>query len=275
MDSLPTELLLEIPHHLPSTSDLASLSLASKRLYLIVNPLLYRRDASSEHPVAPFWGAEHNLLNTLRHSYAAGADLHRRRDFSKPRSAYGPRWRYVEPSTGSLPEGRQLRKRRSMSAFLDGGVAAPLPRYWWRPVDAAAFFGHGEVVRFLVEEVKGVDVVLLRSRGLCAFGLPGCGRPGVQVERRLEVEWTVHGVREAASCGGHRKVADLVRELQGEVETGRKGDVGKGTGDGEVGFGKDAGAGAGGVRVQIVEVGGGGGGEEVEFSYRDFVLERF
>jgi hypothetical protein len=157
-----------------------------------------------------------------------------------------------------------------MSAFLDGSFGNPLPRYWWRPLDAAAFFGHADVVRFLVEEVDGVEVTRSRSRGLCAFGLPGCGRSGVEVERRLESEWTVHSAVDVARCGGHREVADLLQDLA-QVESMRKGVVVKGTGAAVVddegamdGSGKGAGVG-----VQVVEL------DEVEFSYRYFVLERF
>jgi hypothetical protein len=158
-----------------------------------------------------------------------------------------------------------------MSSFLDGGAANPLPRYWWRPLDAAAFFGHVDVVWFLAVEVEGAEVSRSRSRGLCAFGMPKCGRPGVEVENRLASEWTVHSVMELASCGGHREVADLVQELARapsveEVRRGR-GDVGKGTERAADGSGKGASFG-----LEVVE---GSTGEVLEFSYRDFVLERF
>ena len=279
MDSLPTELLLEIPHHLTSTSDLASLARTNRRLHLIINNLLYKRDATSPFPVAPFYGAENGVVNTLRHAQAAGANLGEKRLFVKPRSEYGSRWWYAQlPSLSAATQSVSLRKRRSMSAFLDGGFGASASRYWWHPLDIAAFFGHDEAVRFLVEEGTA-SVSRSRSRGLCEFTLPGCGRSGVELARRLESEWTVHSAMEAACCGGYREVADLLQELelvqrrqqQQQVESMRKGAVGKGPGvidDGEgatEGSGKDSaqdGAGAGGVEL-------------VEFSYRDFVLERF
>ncbi|KAK4447787.1 hypothetical protein QBC34DRAFT_381921 [Podospora aff. communis PSN243] len=270
MDSLPTELLLEIPHHLTSTSDLASLARTSKRLNLIINPLLYQRDVKSRNPISPFWAAERGLIGTLRYAQAAGADLLKRRDFCKPRSEYGPHWQYVEPAVTTVPGGASPRKRRSMSSFLDGSAANPLPRYWWRPLDVAAFFGQADTVQFLVEEVEGADVLRSRSRGLCAFAMPRCGRSGVEASRRLESEWTVHDVMELASCGGHHDVAELLRELASapKVEKMQNGweNIGKGTERAAERSGKGASFG-----VEVAEV----PASEVEFSYRDFVLERF
>jgi len=227
MDSLPTEILLELPLHLPKITDIVSLSQTNRRFHLIFNPILYSRDAASPTPVAPFWGAEHGLLPTLLNALAAGADLTQRRDFSRPRSVYGPRWRYSGgPPPEPSPEPPALRKRSSMSAFLDRVSATTSLRYWWGPLDLAAFNGHGDVVRFLVEEVEGVSVLRSGSRGLCAFGLPWCAPQGADSSStRSMPSWPSHSVTEAAQCAGHGEVAELLREL-GRVEQARTGSVG-------------------------------------------------
>lgn len=227
MDALPTELLLELPHHLTRLTDLVSLALTNRRFYLIFNSLLYERDAASPNPIAPFWGAEHGLLNTLRYSLAAGANLTQRRDFSRPRSMYGPRWRYGSPPLDPNQTLPALRKRNSMSVFLDRKAASTTLRYWWSPLDLAAFFGHANVVRFLVDEAQGA-LVLPESRGLCAFGLPWCARPGAESSSRSLPTWPSHTAAEAAQCAGHGEVAELLRGELGRVEQARTGSARRG-----------------------------------------------
>jgi len=83
MESLPTELLLEITDQLDG-STVSKLARCSRLLHQRVNPLVYRRDVKTGDPNAPFWGAENNLVGTLRHARASGASLHRARFASMP-----------------------------------------------------------------------------------------------------------------------------------------------------------------------------------------------
>jgi len=83
METLPTELLLNITDRLDS-STVSKLARCSRLLHQRANPLVYVRDADTGDPNAPFWGAEKNLVGTLRHARAAGAPVHRVRFASMP-----------------------------------------------------------------------------------------------------------------------------------------------------------------------------------------------
>jgi hypothetical protein len=83
METLPAELLLMITDRL-NDSTVSKLARCSRLLHQRVNPLVYRRDVNTGDPNAPFWGAEKNLVGTLRHARAAGAPLHRVRFASMP-----------------------------------------------------------------------------------------------------------------------------------------------------------------------------------------------
>ncbi|KAK1760209.1 hypothetical protein QBC47DRAFT_427216 [Echria macrotheca] len=300
MESLPTELILEIPHHLPDDlADLAALTRTSRHFYRILNPVLYKRDVQSGAPRAPFWAAETGSVGTLRHARAAGADLDETRLFSKPRGhmsdPYGIDGLTLASRGAGAGAARQTaRKRRNSAgavgavgvgaavAFLDWAgdvrtVAAAAPRFWWHPVDLAAYFGHGGVVEYLASEV-GVSMSLSRSRGLCefncrpglseAFGSEGLlGMEGVsqvvrgvaEVPVRPQLNWAIHSPAQLARCAGHRELAVLIQRL-GQVEVrregaGKKKEGGNGEGDGP------------GELLERVVV--------EPFSYRDFVLERF
>ncbi|KAK5662473.1 hypothetical protein OQA88_8384 [Cercophora sp. LCS_1] len=266
MDSLPPELILEIPHHLPLPS-LASLVLVSRRLHTILNPTLYRRDASSGKPTAPFWAAERGILSTLVQSHAAGANLSETRLFGKPRGHMTDPYRSFHfknetpvaagnsriGNAGRNLAGRTRRFSIGSSSFLDGPSGRYAPTYWWRPVDLAAHHGHTDLVRFLVT-AGGVSVVKEGSKGLCDEGCPGGQdqRPG------LRFEWVIHSTLQAARCQGHVETADLIEEYGQREVSLRRGD----------GKGGCAAVDAVGMMEKIGDEGAG-------FSFRDFVLERF
>ncbi|KAK3347710.1 hypothetical protein B0H65DRAFT_412343, partial [Neurospora tetraspora] len=68
-------MIYEIPRHLGSFQELASLVRVSRRFYDILNPVLYKLDCKTGSPTALFWAAMIGNLRTLELSHAAGANL--------------------------------------------------------------------------------------------------------------------------------------------------------------------------------------------------------
>ncbi|KAK3318093.1 ankyrin repeat-containing domain protein [Apodospora peruviana] len=74
ISALPAELVLFVAENLVCLKDLSSLAQADRKLYSTVNPLLYRRAASSRDAWALAWAAHCGVVGTLRKVLAAGAD---------------------------------------------------------------------------------------------------------------------------------------------------------------------------------------------------------
>ncbi|KAK0630373.1 hypothetical protein B0T17DRAFT_616038 [Bombardia bombarda] len=223
MDSLPVELLLELPGYLDSSQDLASLARVNKTFHTLVNPVLYERDAQAEKPASVFWAAEQGSMGTLEHAHAAGAPLGQAWYSEEPRGNLAKQpYRHKtsssqKQSTSSGGSSRKSSKKKDKKQqqqypepgiyddmqFLDyldyGDEMPPAPRYWWHPLDLAASNGHEDVVKFLAD--KGVSMKAGGSRGLC----DGCGQGGEKV----------HYPGHIASCGGHAGVETLIDELGG------------------------------------------------------------
>ncbi|KAK3346898.1 hypothetical protein B0T25DRAFT_290330 [Lasiosphaeria hispida] len=219
MESLPTELVLEIPQHLDSLGDLASLARTCRRFYQTLNQALYRRDAESGDPVAPFWGAEKGVVNTLHHASVAGADLSQSRVSWRPWSDMAnPHLPTLQQPTGQGRAPAGAADLHYGASFLErGNVTAPqVVQYWWHPLDLAAFSGRVQVIRYLAS--VGVDVSSSSSKGLCKFqcipemAAAADGR-GIPIGRPFD--WAIHTALQIADCAGHQQAARVIRELGG------------------------------------------------------------
>ncbi|KAK2733384.1 hypothetical protein FQN57_002141 [Myotisia sp. PD_48] len=78
--SLPNELLLWIDSMIDSWQALNSLARCNKRLYTILNPLLYQQDAQFGQCEALFWAADTGSIKTAQLSLDSGADINTQRD---------------------------------------------------------------------------------------------------------------------------------------------------------------------------------------------------
>ncbi|ROV99521.1 hypothetical protein VMCG_06317 [Cytospora schulzeri] len=78
MEDLPTELINYVTDHLRHAGDLAAFARTSRRLYNVVDPVLYNfaktkvDDCESWHPLR--WGAENGQTGTLKKALVAGID---------------------------------------------------------------------------------------------------------------------------------------------------------------------------------------------------------
>lgn len=75
LESLPQEMLLQIAEFTHSFADLASLAKTNKRLYCMLNPLLYKLDVRSGSSCALPWACQFGRLGTLKLVHQAGAPL--------------------------------------------------------------------------------------------------------------------------------------------------------------------------------------------------------
>ncbi|KAK3399709.1 ankyrin repeat-containing domain protein [Sordaria brevicollis] len=74
ISALPTELVVIILEDLDCLTDVAALAQINKRLYDIVNPILYKRAVSREFPYPLEWAAHHGVVGTLLKALDSGAD---------------------------------------------------------------------------------------------------------------------------------------------------------------------------------------------------------
>jgi ankyrin repeat protein len=72
---LPNELLCMIANACETPSEMAALAAVNRRLYDLLNPILYRINVDDYDGSALFWGAYHGILGTMEKAYDAGAEL--------------------------------------------------------------------------------------------------------------------------------------------------------------------------------------------------------
>lgn len=73
---LPNELLLEIGDTIVSQGDLSALARTCRRVYVLLNWKLYRKDARADKSRALLWAVRHSELETVLLSLEAGANVH-------------------------------------------------------------------------------------------------------------------------------------------------------------------------------------------------------
>src|ERR1051326_8608193 len=74
MQRLPSELILEIAECLGIQTNINHFAQVNRRLYALINPYLYRENASIFGSTALLWAARHGNLSTTRFALEQGAD---------------------------------------------------------------------------------------------------------------------------------------------------------------------------------------------------------
>ncbi|KAM3454427.1 hypothetical protein MY3296_003110 [Beauveria thailandica] len=88
LDRLPTELLLEIARCL-WLGDMSHLARVNRRLYQVLDPILYLTDAEPYNQYALLWAAEHNLLTVAERALRAGTPVQPHNDSPSPLRPFG------------------------------------------------------------------------------------------------------------------------------------------------------------------------------------------
>ncbi|KAF4832509.1 Ankyrin repeat domain-containing protein 16 [Colletotrichum tropicale] len=132
LTTMPPELLLAIADLLPQAA-LRALSLTNKRLYDVINPVLYAQSVKNEAPDITVLAARDGNLDTLKMAASFGADMNR---------VY-----WVPVPTWAKPEEIQ-----STAPETGYGVC------WATPLHVAAAYGHYDVVKWLLAEGVDIDV---------------------------------------------------------------------------------------------------------------------
>lgn len=131
MLSLPDELILRVTEFLRSETDVSSLSQTTRHLHSLLDPILYRRNASDSSGSALTWAATQGYLLPARKAIDAGAQ-----SFDEA----------IVMAAGHSDE-------RVMQLLLSNchfDVARPC----WRALMKAAFSGHDEVIKVLLRSEK-------------------------------------------------------------------------------------------------------------------------
>ncbi|KAF4822739.1 NF-kappa-B inhibitor cactus [Colletotrichum siamense] len=132
LTTMPPEILLAIADLLPQAA-LRALSLTNKRLYDVINPVLYAQSVKNEAPDITVLAARDGNLDTLKMAASFGADMNR---------VY-----WVPVPTWAKPE-----KIQSTAPKTGYGVC------WATPLHVAAAYGHYDVLKWLLAEGVDVDV---------------------------------------------------------------------------------------------------------------------
>ncbi|KAF4877759.1 Ankyrin repeat domain-containing protein 16 [Colletotrichum siamense] len=132
LTTMPPEILLVIADLLPQAA-LRALALANKRLYDVINPVLYAQSVKDEAPDITVLAARDGNLDTLKMAASFGADMNR---------VY-----WVPVPTWAKPEEIQ-----STAPETGYGVC------WATPLHVAAAYGHYDVVKWLLAEGVDIDV---------------------------------------------------------------------------------------------------------------------
>ncbi|KAI8191215.1 putative ankyrin repeat protein [Colletotrichum sp. SAR 10_75] len=132
LTTMPPEILLAIADLLPQAV-LRALSLINKRLYDVINPVLYAQSVKNEAPDITVLAARDGNLDTLKMAASFGADMNR---------VY-----WVPVPTWAKPE-----KIQSTAPKTGYGVC------WATPLHVAAAYGHYDVLKWLLAEGVDVDV---------------------------------------------------------------------------------------------------------------------
>lgn len=74
ISALPTELVVIVLDGLDRLSDVAALARINRRLYDVVNPILYKRAVSRDFPYPLEWAAHYGVVGTLIKALDSGAD---------------------------------------------------------------------------------------------------------------------------------------------------------------------------------------------------------
>ena len=106
---VPPEILIAMGELLPTLGDLAALAAVDRRMYAVVNPMLYERMARTWGKRGLFWGAAAGQVQTVRNSLEARAD---------------PGWHWPAAKRG-LRVGRPRRQSDPAARIPDDRVQAP------------------------------------------------------------------------------------------------------------------------------------------------------
>ncbi|KAJ3528529.1 hypothetical protein NM208_g10160 [Fusarium decemcellulare] len=131
------------------TKDLACLARTSRRMYDMVNPLLYEYNVKYQIPLrsCALWAAQEGRLGTLKKAYQYGADLSANGSTPDDEAADG------DDDTSSLPPWGEPKRPRGIVSY----IASPL--------HYAIRYDHQDILEFLLQ--IGVDPHV-SSRRLCS-----------------------------------------------------------------------------------------------------------
>ena len=108
LSDVPPEILIAVGERFPALGDWAALAAADRRMYAIVNPMLYEQMARTYGKRGLFWGASTGQAQTVRKSLEAGAD---------------PCWRWPSSQRAAVRTARTRRNTREPAAVrIPNGV---------------------------------------------------------------------------------------------------------------------------------------------------------
>ncbi|OAA79280.1 Ankyrin repeat-containing domain protein [Akanthomyces lecanii RCEF 1005] len=152
LDELAAELIIEIARNL-WLGDMSQLAQANRRLYQIIDPLLYQLDAQPYYQYALFWAARHDLPTVAERALRAG---------TLALSRYG------EPSC-LRPFGQVLLNVGLIEALTPPDLDTPIRT----PLDIAAGEGHTKVVGVLLRHLQSMEYANIKTAAIRRTALHG------------------------------------------------------------------------------------------------------
>ncbi|KAH8429862.1 uncharacterized protein LDX57_007534 [Aspergillus melleus] len=202
LQSLPSELILSITAHIPSTFDLYALCLTSTQLYRVAISALYRANIQHHYNTALQWASIYNLPHLTRNMLAHGARINtiRRPPMKELPASFATRCPSFASDTNATLSGKAQQRNNST------------------PLIFAAAAGYTEVVRALCEHPNRETNVDWENEGGYS-ALSAAARGGytdvmeLLVARRAKVERTtttefdiIHDATEAECPEGPLRV---------------------------------------------------------------------
>jgi Ankyrin repeats (3 copies) len=187
---LPNELLLSTADKLNRLSDFNAFTRTNKRLYILLNCSLYRRDVRRAGGSALAWAAENGLERTAELSLAEGTNVDAARGYQGPSPAHSTSFRRVrqlekKPISGMTPLQVAIFCEHESLALLLIEQGADIKRtysysfYKCKPLHLASALGLTTTVQMLLDKGARVNVQDGRRRTplhYAADPIDGCSR---------------------------------------------------------------------------------------------------
>ncbi|KAK4197985.1 ankyrin repeat-containing domain protein [Triangularia verruculosa] len=198
---LPPEIVLLILELLDIPDQLA-LNRASKWFYSIINSEIYAKNVRFGGSTCIFWGAEKGRLGTLRHAFAAGADLNASGPLTRRPKVPAVSDADSDDSDNDNADGDDtndddadvVRETRTLDSKLQPYAT---------PLHLAAKSGHRDVVEWLLNHNVDIDAPSFRV----------CSCHAMKFERnplRRGADWPKWRPLHTAMCHGERLIAELL-----------------------------------------------------------------
>ncbi|KAI1258032.1 hypothetical protein MGN70_001078 [Eutypa lata] len=224
LNILPTELIHIVGGYLASLGDCAAFAATNRRLYGILNPMLYRLMARTCGKRAIFYGASAGILQTVKKSLDAGVD---------PASVWTSEnrgallselmlkvtddcpanwWDDASLSSKTYPDSDLT----NLETWITESLLCP---YDWTALHIAAYKGHDDIVSAILDSRETSALFINEdSRGICSCEIPKVlsALRDLYLDEVTDPCWKpLH----YAICSGHISIAKLLLSRGASIHT--------------------------------------------------------